>query len=95
MVTIKQVAAHAGTSFKTVSRVINNEPSVRLETREKVEESIKALGYHPNGAARMMRNAKSGVIGFIADEVSTTPAAIDIIKGAQELAWQYGKLLMV
>lgn len=95
MVTIKQVAAHAGTSFKTVSRVINNEISVRPETREKVKQSIKALGYRPNVAARMMRNAKSGIIGFIADEVSTRPEANDIIKGAQELAWQHNKLLMV
>nr|WP_319556734.1 LacI family DNA-binding transcriptional regulator [uncultured Vibrio sp.] len=95
MVTIKQVAARAGLSFKTVSRVINNEPNVKPDTRLKVEKAIAELGYRPNGAARMMRNAKSGVIGFIADEVSTTPAAIEIIKGAQELAWQYGKLLMV
>lgn len=95
MVTIKQVAAHAGTSFKTVSRVINNEASVSPRTRQKVEKSIKALGYRPNVAARMMRNAKSGIIGFIADDVSTTPAAIDLIKGAQELAWKHGKLLMV
>ncbi|HFQ5443297.1 TPA: LacI family DNA-binding transcriptional regulator [Vibrio vulnificus] len=95
MVTIKQVAARAGTSFKTVSRVINNEQNVKAETRQKVEKAIAELGYRPNGAARMMRNAKSGVIGFIADQVSTTPAAIEIIKGAQELAWQHGKLLMV
>lgn len=95
MVTIKQVAARAGTSFKTVSRVINNENNVRPETRKKIEKAIAELGYRPNGAARMMRNTKSGVIGFIADEVSTTPAAIEIIKGAQEIAWQHNKLLMV
>lgn len=95
MVTIKQVASRAGTSFKTVSRVINNEPNVKAETRQKVEKAIADLGYRPNGAARMMRNSKSGVIGFIADEVSVTPAAIEIIKGAQEVAWQHGKILMV
>ncbi|RQW62529.1 LacI family DNA-binding transcriptional regulator [Vibrio viridaestus] len=95
MVTIKQVAARAGISFKTVSRVINNEPNVKPETRNKVEKAIAELGYRPNSAARMMRNAKSGVIGFISDEVSTTSASIEIIKGAQELAWQHSKLLMV
>jgi len=95
MVTIKQVAAHAGTSFKTVARVINKEPSVRQATKERVENSIKALGYRPNAAARMMRKGKSGVIGFIANQVSTRADATDIIKGAQELAWQHGKLLMV
>jgi LacI family transcriptional regulator len=95
MITIKQVAERAGTSFKTVSRVINNEQNVKITTREKVLKAIAELGYRPNSAARMMRNNRSGVIGFIADQVSTTPAAIEIIKGAQELAWKHGKLLMV
>jgi len=95
VVTIKDVAKRAGTSFKTVSRVINNDPKVRPETREKVRGAIKELGYRPNRAARMMRQQKSGVIGFIADQVSTTPQAVDIIRGVQELAWIKDKQLML
>ncbi|MBV1787630.1 LacI family DNA-binding transcriptional regulator [Marinobacterium sp. D7] len=95
MVSIKDVAEHAGTSFKTVSRVINNDPGVREETRERVQASIDALGYRPNSAARMMRNQKSGVIGFISDEVVTQPYAGELLLGAQEVASEHDKVLMV
>ena len=48
MVTIKDVAKHAGVAFKTVARVVNNDPTVKPENREKVLRSIEALGYRPN-----------------------------------------------
>lgn len=53
MVTIKDVAAHAGVAFKTVSRVVNNDPTVKLKNREKVLKAIEELGYRPNRAAQM------------------------------------------
>ena len=43
MITIKDVALRAGVSEATVSRVINKSPSVKLETRKKVQEVIKKL----------------------------------------------------
>ena len=46
-VTIKHVAADAGVSLQTVSRVINNEPNVRLAMQERVQMSIDKLGYVP------------------------------------------------
>ncbi|WP_428036326.1 LacI family DNA-binding transcriptional regulator [Amphritea sp.] len=95
MVSIKQVAKQAGVSFKTVSRVVNNDPNVREETRARVQEAIAALNYRPNRAARMMRNQQSGVIGFISDEVVTQPYAGDLLIGAQEVASQHDKVLMV
>jgi len=95
MVSIKDVAKHAGTSFKTVSRVVNNDPAVREETRVRVQQSIEALNYRPNSAARMMRNQKSGVIGFISDDVVTQPYAGELLLGAQEVASEHDKILMV
>ncbi|MCU4677024.1 LacI family DNA-binding transcriptional regulator [Catenovulum sp. 2E275] len=95
MVTIKQVAKRAGVSFKTVSRVVNNDPTVKPENREKILAAIEELGYQPNIAARMIRKKKSDVIGFISDEISTTPSSVDIIRGAQDMAWEKGKTLMV
>jgi LacI family transcriptional regulator len=95
MVSIKDVAKHAGTSFKTVSRVINHDPAVRDETRARVQASIDELNYRPNTAARMMRNQKSGVIGFISDEVVTQPYAGELLLGAQEVASEHNKVLMV
>lgn len=95
MVSIKDVAEQAGTSFKTVSRVINKDPGVREETRKRVQQAIDTLGYRPNRAARMMRNQASGVIGFISDEVVTQPYAGELLLGAQELASEHDKVLMV
>ncbi|MER2493184.1 LacI family DNA-binding transcriptional regulator [Catenovulum sediminis] len=95
MVTIKQVAKRAGVSFKTVSRVVNNDPTVKAENREKILAAIEELGYQPNLAARMVRKKNSDVIGFISDEISTTPSSVDILRGAQDRAWELGKTLMV
>lgn len=95
MVTIKQVAQRAGVSFKTVSRVVNNDPTVKPENRDKILAAIEELGYQPNIAARMIRKKNSDVIGFISDEISTTPSSVDIIRGAQDMAWEKGKTLMV
>ncbi|MFT5788199.1 MAG: LacI family transcriptional regulator [Shewanella sp.] len=66
-VTINDVAKHAGVSIKTVSRVTNNEPSVKQATIDKVNEAIKALNYQPNLAARSLAGTSSYVIGFIYD----------------------------
>ncbi|GAC13721.1 LacI family DNA-binding transcriptional regulator [Aliiglaciecola lipolytica] len=95
MVTIKQVASHAGVSFKTVSRVVNNDPTVKSANREKVLQSIQALGYRPNRAASLTRRKKSGIFGFIADDLLKVPYTFDLIRGAQQVAWENNKELMV
>ena len=63
--TIIDVAAHAGVSAMTVSRVINNHESVRPDTRAAVERSIKALSYAPNVAARSLVTSAELRIGVI------------------------------
>jgi len=65
VVTIHDVARHAGVSPMTVSRVINSETNVRDETRAKVNASIKALRYSPNLAARSLASADTVHIGFL------------------------------
>ncbi|KAA1188449.1 LacI family transcriptional regulator [Pseudohalioglobus sediminis] len=64
--TIKDVAKLAGVSFKTVSRVINREPSVGEDLRQRVWDAIKELNYQPNLSARQLRGAGS-FIAFIYD----------------------------
>jgi len=64
--TIKDVARQAGVSFKTVSRVINREPSVGEELRARVWQAIEELNYQPNLSARQLRGAAS-FIAFIYD----------------------------
>ena len=84
MQTIKDVAALAGVSDRTVSRVVNGEPNISAKTRARVEEAIARLNYIPNLAARMVRTNRSGVIGLITDVVATTPNSVDIIRGVQD-----------
>jgi LacI family transcriptional regulator len=63
--TIDQVAARAGVSMKTVSRVLNNEPHVRPEMRERVRQAVEELGYHPSQAARRLAGRKSFLVAFL------------------------------
>jgi len=64
-VTINDVAKHAGVSMKTVSRVINREPSVKQETYDKVMSAVAELNYQPNQAARNLASTRSYIIGFV------------------------------
>ncbi|MGH3171567.1 MAG: LacI family DNA-binding transcriptional regulator [Trebonia sp.] len=54
-VSILDVAAAAGVSYQTVSRVINGHPNVRSSTRQLVLAAIEDLGFRPNRAARVLR----------------------------------------
>jgi DNA-binding LacI/PurR family transcriptional regulator len=55
MPTLKDVAAVAGVSYQTVSRVLNEHPNVAAPTRELVLRAIAELGYEPDEAARALR----------------------------------------
>jgi LacI family transcriptional regulator len=70
-VTIKHVAADAGVSLQTVSRVINKEPNVRPAMKEKVQASIDRLGYVPSIAAQRMSGSRSYLILAINDRERT------------------------
>ncbi|AEG43569.1 LacI family DNA-binding transcriptional regulator [Isoptericola variabilis] len=59
------VAAVAGVSHQTVSRVLNAHPSVRGETRERVLQAIESLGYRRNSAARALATARSATLGVV------------------------------
>ena len=73
-VTIKHVAADAGVSLQTVSRVINAEPNVRSEMRERVQASIDRLGYIPSIAAQRMSGSRSYLILALNDRDRTIEA---------------------
>jgi LacI family transcriptional regulator len=64
-VTLNDVANHSGVSYQTVSRVINNHPSVAEETRSRVLGAIRELNYHPNRAARSLVTNRSDTIAII------------------------------
>lgn len=64
-VTIYEVAKAAGVSLATVSRVINNQSNVTLETAKKVKETIERLGYKPSALAQALATNKSTHVGVI------------------------------
>lgn len=78
---IRDVAREAGVSYQTVSRVINDSPRLRPETRQRVLEVIEQLGYRPNQAARALVTSTSSVIGVL---VATRAAAY----GAQTILYE-------
>jgi LacI family transcriptional regulator len=65
--TIRDVAAQARVSIKTVSRVINNVTTVKPHTRERVLRVIEKLDYHPNPSARGLGGSRSYLIGLLYD----------------------------
>jgi LacI family transcriptional regulator len=95
--TITDVARLADVSITTVSFVLNEaaDRSIADETRRRVRAAAEHLGYRPNAAAKLLRTHRSHTIGFVADEVASTPFAGDIIRGARETAWKHGKVLIV
>ena len=70
-VTIKHVAADAGVSLQTVSRVINNEAGVRPAMKQRVQESIDRLHYVPSIAAQRMSGSRSYLILALNDRDRT------------------------
>lgn len=68
--TMVDVAADAGVSLKTVSRVINAEPNVDIEMAGRVQAAIERLGYHRNAIAASLRSGRNDSIAFIAADLS-------------------------
>lgn len=66
--TIYDVAKSSGVSHQTVSRVLNHHPSVRPDTRERVERVMRELGYVPSQAARVLVTARTNLIGILASD---------------------------
>ncbi|WP_168429561.1 MULTISPECIES: LacI family DNA-binding transcriptional regulator [unclassified Microbacterium] len=65
------VAAHAGVSGQTVSRVVNGSPRVDPGTRSRVESAMAELGYRPHRAARALRTGRSQTIGLVVTTLAT------------------------
>ncbi|GDZ76804.1 LacI family transcriptional regulator [Bifidobacteriaceae bacterium MCC01989] len=96
MVTMKQIANRAGVSISTVSLVLNNRDIGRVspDVAERVRDIAAELGYLTNRLASGLRTSSTRTIGFLSDEVATTPFAGRMIEGAQDAARALGYLLL-
>ncbi|CAL9403490.1 LacI family DNA-binding transcriptional regulator [Streptomyces sp. enrichment culture] len=65
MATLAEVAQHAGVSASTVSYVLSGKRSISATTRQRVERSIRELGYHPNAGARALASSRSNIIALM------------------------------
>jgi LacI family transcriptional regulator len=63
--TLESIAKLSGVSRSTVSRVVNNQPSVKPEVRARVLEVIEQTGYQPDAAARSLAGYRSGILGLV------------------------------
>ena len=94
---ITDVAERAGVSTATVSYVLNDVAGARVApaTRERVRAAAGEVGYRPNTLARALRTRRTHTIGFVSDDVATSPFATEMIRGAQEAARRAGSLLLL
>jgi DNA-binding LacI/PurR family transcriptional regulator len=69
-VTIRDVAAAAGVSYQTVSRVLNDKPDVAAATRHRVRRVIEELGYQPSAVARSLVSKRTRTLGLITADFS-------------------------
>lgn len=93
--TMQDVAAEAGVSLKTVSRVVNDEPGVTPPLVERVRNAIDHLGYHPDDRARHLRSSSNTTrtIGFIQNDVAN-PFFSSIYRGLENVARDHGFLVL-
>lgn len=89
MVSMKEVAEHAGVSIATVSRVLTDKPNVREEVREHVLRVVDELGYRRNRVASSLRTQKSGVIGLLVSDIQN-PFFTAIARAIEDVAHQHG-----
>ncbi len=93
-ITIHEIARRAGVGVGTVSRVLNDSPNVSETTRAAVRKVMDELHYRPKMAAKTLRTRRSGAIAFVTDRIASTPYAGDVIRGAQDAAWQHDMILV-
>jgi LacI family transcriptional regulator, galactose operon repressor len=92
--TIREVAASAGVSYQTVSRVINSDGYVAEATRAKVLEAIRALNFVPNGIARSLSSRRSHTLGVVSNDISDHSFA-EMAAGAELEARRHGFYLII
>ncbi|NBE54786.1 LacI family DNA-binding transcriptional regulator [Streptomyces boluensis] len=94
MAGIKDVAAAAGVSAATVSRVLNAHPSVSEDARARVLAAVAELGYRPNAVARSLRTAQTRTLGLVISDVMN-PYFTELARSVEEEARALGYSVII
>jgi DNA-binding LacI/PurR family transcriptional regulator len=90
-ITIRDVARRAGVAVGTVSRVVNNQPDVNPELRERVQHALKELNYRPNARAQSFARNSSPVVSFIlSNRDFLHPFHSRVLQGVEEYCEESG-----
>ena len=92
---IRDVAAIAGVSYQTVSRVLNNSPSIRDSTRDRVLAAIAELGFRPNQAARALVTSRSRTIGVLSADANAHYGPTTALTSIEQYAREAGYRLSI
>ncbi|CAN5579360.1 hypothetical protein BH24ACT5_BH24ACT5_05750 [soil metagenome] len=94
--TLRDVAAASGVDASLVSRVINNDPSIKIlaTTRERIQRAAVACNYQPNVRARGLRMARAFTVGFVLPRLNS-PVYGPIVEGLQQRATEAGYVVML
>lgn len=89
--TLRDVAARAGVSFKTVSRVVNDEPGVSAAMADRVRRAIDELAFRPHPGARVLRraDARTASIGLLLDDVAN-PFCASVARAVEDVVLPHG-----
>ena len=92
---MREVAALAGVSLKTVSRVVNDEPGVSPEVRGRVADAVRRLDYRPNLAASNLRrtDARTGLVGALVQDLSNSFSA-SLLRALEDAARRRGTAVL-
>src|SRR5688500_7098698 len=94
MSTMRDVAARAGVSAKTVSRVMHNDRYVSDDVRRRVESAIQELKYVPNTVARTFRSGRDAAIGIAVPDISD-PFFATVTHTVEQIARRHGVAVFV
>lgn len=93
-VTIKDIAHYLTISVSTVSRALTDDKNIRRETKEKVLEAAKTLGYKPNPVATNLKYGHTNTVGVIIPE-GVTPFASQVMNGIQSMLYAKGMKVII
>ena len=93
-ITIVEVAARAGVSLTTVSRVLNGNYPVKRSTAQRVQDAIRELNYEPDAVARSLKSKKTWLIGVVIPDISN-PFFTQMVKGIEMTTEKAGYSILV